>query len=72
VAGTQAPDLTIAEPCRRPDRRRSNYTCDDRAAARSQQIISRFVLGKRISFLIAQPDVWKLVQGVITHSSIPI
>jgi hypothetical protein len=51
VAGIQAPDFTSAEPCRRPDRRRANYTCDDQAAARSQQIVSRLVLGKRLTCL---------------------
>lgn len=29
----------------------ANYTCDDSAAARSQQIVSRLVLGKRLSCL---------------------
>lgn len=52
VAGIQAPDFENAEPCRRPDTRRTNYTCDDAAATRSQQIVSRLTLGKR---LICQP-----------------
>jgi endonuclease YncB( thermonuclease family) len=51
VAGIQAPDFTSAEPCRRPDGRRANYRCDDRAAARSRQIVSRLVLGKRLTCL---------------------
>lgn len=49
VAGIQAPDFTSAEPCRRTEARRANYTCNDRAAERSQQIVSRLVLGKRLT-----------------------
>jgi hypothetical protein len=49
VASIQAPDFTSAEPCRRPDSRRANYTCDDQAATRSQQIVSRLVLGKQLT-----------------------
>jgi endonuclease YncB( thermonuclease family) len=49
VAGIQAPDFESAEPCRRPDARRGNYTCDDRAAVRSQKIVSKLVLGKRLT-----------------------
>ena len=49
VAGIQAPDFENAEPCRRPNARRGNYTCDDRAAARSQRIVSSLVLGKRLA-----------------------
>ncbi|WP_267414302.1 hypothetical protein [Sphingomonas sp. GC_Shp_4] len=41
VAGVRASDFTSAEPCRRTDGRRVNYTCDDWAAARSQQIVER-------------------------------
>lgn len=44
VAGIQAPDFESAEPCRRPDARRASYTCDDRAAARSQRIVNSLVL----------------------------
>ena len=49
VAGIQASDFESAEPYRRPDVRRANYTCDDRAAARSQRIVSSLVLGKRLT-----------------------
>lgn len=49
VAGIQAPDFESAEPCRRPDTRRTNYRCDDRAAARSQRIVSSLVMGKRLT-----------------------
>lgn len=49
VAGIQAPDFESAEPCRRPDARRGNYTCDDRAAARSHRIVSGLVFGKRLT-----------------------
>ncbi len=49
VAGIQAPDFENAEPCRRPDGRRANYTCDDRAAERAQRIMSGLTMGKRLS-----------------------
>ncbi len=49
VVGIQAPDFESAEPCRRPDARRDNSTCDDRAAARSQRIVSVLVVGKRLT-----------------------
>lgn len=49
IAGVQAPDFTSAEPCRQPDARRRNYTCDDRAATRSQRIVAGLVLGKRLA-----------------------
>jgi len=49
VAGIQAPDFESAEPCRRPDARRANYTCDDRAAERAQRIMSGLTIGKRLS-----------------------
>ena len=52
VAGIQAPDFESAEPCRRPAARRATYTCDDAAAQRSQQIVSRLTLNQR---LICQP-----------------
>lgn len=48
VAGIQAPDFKSAEPCRRPAARRAAYTCDDRAAARSQRIVERLVLHRRL------------------------
>ena len=48
IAGIQAPDFESAEPCRRPDARRGNYACDDRAAARSQRIMSGLTLGKKL------------------------
>jgi endonuclease YncB( thermonuclease family) len=49
VAGIQAPDFASAAPCRRPAARRATYTCNDRAAARSQQIVSRLTLHKRLA-----------------------
>lgn len=49
VAGIQAPDFESAGPCRRPAARRAAYTCDDRAAARSQRIVSNLILGKRLA-----------------------
>ena len=49
VAGIQAPDFESAEPCRRPSALRSSYICDDRAAARSRQIVSRLTLNRRLS-----------------------
>ena len=49
VAGIQAPDFQSAEPCRRPVARRAAYTCDDRAAARSQRIVSSLVMSKRLT-----------------------
>ncbi|MBB4154133.1 endonuclease YncB(thermonuclease family) [Sphingomonas jinjuensis] len=49
VAGIQAPDFASAEPCRRPAARRAAYTCDDRAAVRSRDIVARLTLGRRIS-----------------------
>lgn len=49
VAGIQAPDFTSAEPCHRPAARRVAYTCDDRAAARSQQIVERLTLNRRLT-----------------------
>lgn len=49
IAGVQAPDFESAEPCRGLDARRPNYTCDDRAARRSQHIVSGLVLRKRLS-----------------------
>jgi endonuclease YncB( thermonuclease family) len=52
IAGIQARDFENAEPCRRPAARRATYTCDDRAAAQSQRIVTSLVLGKR---LICQP-----------------
>jgi endonuclease YncB( thermonuclease family) len=51
VADIQAPDFKSAEPCRRPGARRANYTCDDRAAARSQRVMSSLTLGKRLNCL---------------------
>jgi endonuclease YncB( thermonuclease family) len=32
-----------------PDARRNAYTCDDRAAAHAQSIVSRLTLGKRLT-----------------------
>ena len=49
VAGIQAPDFESAEPCRRPDARRGNYICNDRAAERARRIMSGLTLGKRLS-----------------------
>lgn len=67
VAGIQAPDFTSAEPCRRTDGRRANYTCDDRAAERSQQIVSRLVLGKRLTCL----PMGKSYQRVVARCTLP-
>ena len=44
IAGVQAPVYEDADPCRRRDASRANYTCDDAAADRSQQIVERLVL----------------------------
>ena len=44
IAGVQAPDYEDAEPCRRRDTSWANYTCDNAAANRSQQIVERLVL----------------------------
>jgi endonuclease YncB( thermonuclease family) len=63
VAGIQAPDFESAEPCRRPDARRANYTCDDRAAQRSQRI----VLGKRLT---CQPQ-GKSYSRVVARCTLP-
>jgi len=52
VAGIQAPDFEIAEPCRRPAARRATYACDNAAAERSLQIVSRLTLSQR---LVCQP-----------------
>lgn len=52
IAGVQAPDYEDAEPCRRRDARRMNYTCDNTAADRSQQIVERMVLRQT---MICQP-----------------
>ncbi len=67
VAGIQAPDFKNAEPCRRPDARRTNYRCDDHAAARSQRIVSSLVLGKRLS---CQP-VGKSYNRVVARCTLP-
>lgn len=52
---------------RRPDARRTNYRCDDRAAARSQRIVSSLVLGKRLS---CQP-VGKSYNRVVARCTLP-
>lgn len=49
IAGVQAPDYENAEPCRRSDASRTNYTCDDAKAGRSQQIVERLVLRQLIT-----------------------
>ncbi|WP_267389259.1 hypothetical protein [Sphingomonas sp. GC_Shp_3] len=67
AAGIQAPDFSSAEPCRRPHRRRANYTCDDRAAARSQQIVSRLVLGKWLTCL----PMGRSYQRVVARCTLP-
>lgn len=67
IAGIQAPDFESAEPCRRPDARRTNYTCDDRAAARSQRIVSSLVMGKR---LICQP-MGKSYSRIVVRCTLP-
>lgn len=48
IAGIQAPDFENTAPCRRPARQRRAFRCDDRAAARSQRLVSALVLNKRI------------------------
>ncbi|WP_267395003.1 MULTISPECIES: hypothetical protein [unclassified Sphingomonas] len=67
VAGIQAPDFTSAEPCRRPDARRVNYTCDDRAAHRSQQIVERLVLNRTLA---CQP-MGKSYKRVVARCTLP-
>jgi endonuclease YncB( thermonuclease family) len=49
IAGVQAPDFASAEPCARRDARRAAYTCDDRLAVRSRDIVARLTLGRRIN-----------------------
>lgn len=49
IAGVQAPDYEDAEPCRRPDKRRGRYTCNDAAADRSRQTVERLVLRQTLS-----------------------
>lgn len=49
VAGIQAPDFESAEPCRRQDASRANYTCDDGAAERSRRIVERLVLNRTLA-----------------------
>ena len=49
IAGVQAPDYEDAEPCRRRDASRANYTCDNAAANRSQQIAERLVLRQTLT-----------------------
>ncbi len=53
VAGVQAPDFKSAAPCHRPAAARAGYTCDDRAAARSQRIVERLTLHQLLS---CQPE----------------
>lgn len=67
VAGIQAPDFTSAEPCRHPDARRTNYTCDDHAAAHAQQIVSDLVLGKRLTCL----PMGRSYQRVVARCTLP-
>ena len=52
IAGVQAPDFESAEPCRRHDTSRANYTCDDASADRSRRIVERIVLHRT---MICQP-----------------
>lgn len=49
IAGVQAPDFQSAEPCKRPDARRSSYTCNNDAARRSQKIVERLVLHRTMT-----------------------
>lgn len=49
IAGVQAPDYEDAEPCRRRDASRANYTCDNAAADRSRQIVERLVLRQSLN-----------------------
>ena len=44
IALVQAPDYEDADPCRRRDASRANYTCNNAAADHSQQIVERLVL----------------------------
>lgn len=67
VAGIQAPDFESAEPCRRPAARRTSYTCDDRAADRSQRIVAGLVLGKR---LVCQPQ-GKSYNRIVARCTLP-
>lgn len=67
IAGIQAPDFESAEPCRRSDVRRINYTCDDRAAEKSQRIVSRMALGKR---LLCEPQ-GKSYSRVVARCTLP-
>ena len=67
VAGIQAPDFESAEPCRRPAARRVAYTCDDRAAAGAQRIVSRLTLGKRLT---CQPQ-GKSYSRIVARCTLP-
>jgi endonuclease YncB( thermonuclease family) len=67
VAGIQAPDFTRAEPWRRPDVRRVNHTCDDRAEARSQHIVERLVLNQTVA---CQP-MGKSYKRVVARCTLP-
>ena len=67
IAGVQAPDFERAAPCRRPAALRRAYVCDDRAARRSQQIVARLTLGKR---LVCQP-VDRSYKRVVARCTLP-
>jgi len=67
VAGVQAPDFESAAPCRRPDARRANYTCDNRAARRAQRIMSGLTLGKQLR---CQPT-GKSYSRIVTRCTLP-
>ena len=67
VAGVQAPGFESAAPCRWPGARRVNYTCNNRAAGRSQRIVSNLTLGKR---LVCQPQ-GKSYRRVVARCTLP-
>lgn len=67
AAGIQAPDFESAGPRRRPDARRNAYTCDDRAAAHAQSIVSRLTLGK---CLTCQPQ-GKSYSRIVARCTLP-
>ncbi|MFK3888491.1 thermonuclease family protein [Sphingomonas sp. NPDC079357] len=67
IAGVQAPDFESAAPCHRPAAQRRTYDCDDRAARRSQQIVARLALGKR---LVCQP-VDRSYERVVARCRLP-
>lgn len=67
VIAIQPPDFDSAEPCRRPAACRSNYTCDNVAAKRTQRIVSRLRLDQR---LVCQPK-GKSYKRVVARCTLP-